>query len=209
MRHKTNKQKCFVLLLFLSVSLKLFSQEISGKDTSVTKIKSKFEVGAEYLVPTRFSDQIKTVNLHAFFWKQYFKDITLMVNVGLTSTYAWGYTSQYDLIMDTIHITNYKTNAFGLGPSLQIDFSPVKIKRFSLVVEASGAFILYSNHFPYGGDIYNFMFRTGPSITYQLKSAMALKAGYRWMHVSNGQGYGKQNPFYEAQGIHVGIVIVK
>jgi hypothetical protein len=206
---KTVPLLVIIFLLFDFVTV--YSQKEVNSDTTVfsEKYKRKIELSAEYLVPTHFSDKIQTVSIHAYFWKQYFKDIYLKVNVGLTSTYAWGYTSRYKLRSDTLFVSNYKTTGLGLGPSLQIDFAPFKIKRFSLVVEASGGFILYTNRFPYGGDIYNFMFRTGPSITYEINKNCFFKTGYRWMHVSNGQGRGTQNPFYEAQGINVGFIFVK
>jgi lipid A 3-O-deacylase len=188
-----------------------YSQTDQKTDTVIFNDRYKYtvEIGAEYLVPTHFSDKINTVSMHSYFWKQYFKNIYLKINVGLTSTYAWGYTTQYKVKSDTLFITHYKTSGFGMGPAVQIDFAPIKIKRFSMVVEASGSFVLYTNHFPYGGDIYNFMFRAGPSLLYKINKECMFKIGYRWMHVSNGQGRGDQNPFYEAQGINVGMVIVK
>lgn len=209
-KKKTTLIKVFIFILFIFDSNKIFPQAIIPDTIACqNNCRSKFEFGGEYLMPTRFSDKIQTISIHSFFWKQYFKDISLMINVGITTTYAWGYTSYYRIRSDTAFKTDHKTSAFGMGPALQIDYAPIKIKNFSVVVEASGGFILYSNHFPYGGDVYNFMFRAGPSLTYKINKSCFIKTGYRWMHVSNGKGYGKQNPFYEAQGINLGIIVVR
>jgi lipid A 3-O-deacylase len=171
---------------------------------------SKLEFGAEYLVPTRFSNKIETISFSAFFWKKHFKSISVMFNVGVISTFGWGNIVQTKEISETIiDVTSYKSSAFGLGPALQTQFAPIQIKRFSLVLEVNGGFILYTNRFPYGGDVYNFMFRTGPSLTYRIKNNSFIKIGYRWMHVSNGKGYGPQNPFYEAQGVNVSCILAK
>jgi hypothetical protein len=197
--------------LFIFGFVRGYSQKVLKADTTIfNKIyKSKIEFSGEYLTPTHFSDKIQTISFHSFFWKPHFKNISLKINIGLSGTYAWGYTSYYKLRLDTVFETDHKTSAFGVGPALQIDYSPIKIKKISINIEASGGLILYSNRFPYGGDIYNFMFRTGPSIAYKINTNYILKIGYRWMHVSNGKGYGKQNPFYEAQGINLGFIIIK
>jgi len=167
----------------------------------------KYEAGAEYLIPTRFSNQIKTTSFHCFFWKKRFKDNYVLVSIGITGTYAWGYSKQYKIIPDSFpEADRYKTSAFGIGPVIQIDPTIIKIKRFAIIAEASGGLLLYSNRFPYGADIYNFMFRTGPSITYQTSKNYFFKIGYRWMHVSNGKGFGNQNPFYEAQGVNISFI---
>ena len=198
----------FLLLFILAVSSSSYSQNTDPADLQKT-FTSKVEIGAEYLVPTRFSDQIRTVSAHAFFWKQRSRNMSFLVNAGITTTYARGYTRQYDIRSDTLFTSHYKTSAAGIGPVIQLDYAPIKIKRFSLIVEASGGLLVYSNRFPYGGDIYNFMFRTGPSVAYRLNNNCFLKTGYRWMHVSNGKGYGRQNPFYEAQGVNISLILVK
>ncbi|HEY4800370.1 MAG TPA: hypothetical protein VII99_14920, partial [Bacteroidia bacterium] len=142
-----------------------------------------------------------------FFWKRYFKKTPVLINVGMTCTYAWGLSRQWYPISDSIlKPADHKTSAFGLGPALQIECVMIKVKRFSLVAEASGGFILYDKHFPYGGDVYNIMFRAGPSVIFKMNCNYSFKTGYRWMHVSNGKGYGNQNPYYEAQGVNFSVI---
>ncbi|HXU28600.1 MAG TPA: hypothetical protein VN698_15330 [Bacteroidia bacterium] len=204
----TTIQSAFLILIYANC-IKTHAQQNVKLDTTLCRSNyvSKLEIGADYLVPTRYSNQIQTVSLHGFFWKKHFKKLSAMISVGLTSTYAWGHSSQWKYIFNTpLEEISYKTSAFGIGPVIQTDPTIIATKRFSLIVEASGGFILYTNRFPYGGAIYNFMFRTGPSITYKIGNNYSFKAGYRWMHVSNGQGSGNQNPFYEAQGINISFI---
>jgi|GEM_PF-872308 len=212
---KENRTITFLIFYcapFFLLFTKTFAQEFQKKDSTFycDRYHSKFEIGGEYLVPTRYSNEIKTLSIHGFYWKKYFKKSSIMISAGITGTYAWGYSTQWESISDsTVKVVDYKTSAFGIGPIFQIDPTIVKIKRFKLNVEASGGVILYNRHFPYGGDIYNFMFRTGPSVIYKLNNNNSIKIGYRWMHVSNGQGMGNHNPFYEAQGINVSFIIIK
>lgn len=202
----------FICGLFISSFNKAVAQEKLRSDSSYfyNAYHSKFEIGGEYLAPTRFTNKIQTVSINVFYWKKYFKSTSVMLSAGVTGTYAWGYSAQFEPLLDTtIRITTYKNTAFGIGPVLQVDPTIVRIKRFSLIAEANGAMIFYNKRFPYGGDRYNFMFRAGPSITYKMNKNCSLKIGYRWMHVSNGQGYGNQNPFYEAQGFNISFLMFK
>lgn len=203
--------KKFICVLFVSGAMQFQAQSLLLGDSSIfhKAYRSKFEMGAEYLVPTRFSNPIKTVSVNAFFWKKHFDKISVLVSAGLTGTYAWGYNAQVKAISDSLsELIYYKTSAFGLGPIIQVDPTFVRIKRFALMGEASFGVILYNHHFPYGGDIYNVMFRAGPSVTYQINNKYFLKMGYRWMHISNGQGYSNHNPFYEAQGVNISFIKV-
>ena len=166
--------------------------------------------GADYLSPTRFSNKITTVSTHFFFWKKRFKKISVHIKGGITCTYAWGYSRQWYKVADSVwQAFDYETSAFGAGPVLQIEHVVITTGRFSLLAEASAGCILYNTRFPYGGDVYNFMLRTGPSLRYRINASYSVTAGYRWMHVSNGQGIGNHNPYYEAQGLNIGIAITR
>lgn len=202
----------FFCALFISNVTKVYAQEKLRNDSSYfyNAYHSEFEFGTEYFIPTRYSNPIKTVSMNAFYWKKYFKNTSIMISAGLTGTYAWGYSAQYVPLSDTtLRIDYYNTSAFGIGPVFQADPTIVRIKRFSLIAEANGGLMFYNRKFPYGGEMYNFMFRTGPSITYKMNERCSLKIGYRWMHVSNGRGYGNQNPFYEAQGFNLSFLMFK
>lgn len=165
---------------------------------------SKMEVGAEYLTPTRYVNQIKTISLHGFFWKKRFENISIKISTGFICTYAWGTSRHFKELGDSvILVTSHKTSAFGAGPVFQVDPTIMKFKRFSVIAEANLGVILYSNRFPYGGDVYNFIFKAGPSLDYKISEHSSFRVGYRWMHISNGQGNGNHNPFYEGYGLNV------
>lgn len=169
--------------------------------------QSKLEIGTEYFVPTKSSNQITTITANGFYWRRYFKEAGFLISAGITTNYAWGHSGQWQQVSSAIASVEYKSSAFGIGPVFQVAPTIIKVKQFSLIAEANGGVMIYDKHFPYGGDFYNFIFRTGPSIAYRFKSRYSLKIGYRWMHVSNGQGLGNQNPFYEAQGFNLSILV--
>lgn len=171
---------------------------------------SKTEIGAEYLTPTRYVNQIKTISLHGFFWKKRFENISVKISTGFICTYAWGISRQFNELGDSVLlITNHKTSAFGAGPVFQVDPTIMKFKRLSVIAEANFGVILYSNRFPYGGDVYNFIFKAGPSLDYKINANSSFRIGYRWMHISNGQGNGNHNPFYEGYGLNVSFLTFK
>lgn len=202
----------FYCVLFFLLFTKTLAQEFQKKDSTFccNTYHSKLEIGGDYLIPTRYSNEIQTLSIHGFYWKKKFKSSSILISAGITVSYAWGYSTQWEPVSDsTVKTIDYKTSAVGIGPVFQIDPTIIKIKKFKLNVEASGGVILYNRRFPYGGDIYNFMFRAGPSVIYKLNNNNSIKIGYRWMHVSNGQGMGNHNPFYEAQGVSVSFIINK
>jgi hypothetical protein len=165
---------------------------------------SKTEVGMEYLTPTRFVNQIRTVSVHGYFWKKRFEKISIKVSTGFICTYAWGTSRQFEELGDSaVLVTTHQTSAFGAGPILQVDPTIIKLRRLSVIAEVDFGVILYSNRFPYGGDVYNFIFKGGPSLDYKINRNSSFRVGYRWMHVSNGQGNGNHNPFYEGYGLNV------
>ncbi|MCU7937059.1 MAG: acyloxyacyl hydrolase [Candidatus Thiodiazotropha sp. (ex Dulcina madagascariensis)] len=47
------------------------------------------------------------------------------------------------------------------------------------------------------------MWRGGPVVRYAIRNDLEIALGYRWMHLSNGQGAGSQNPSYDAQGVNL------
>ena len=85
-------------------------------------------------------------------------------------------------------------------------YQPFVYRGFSISPDFSGGLIFYSDKFPHGGDIYNFMWRMGGAVHYRFNKKYAINLNVKWMHVSNGQGLGPQNPSYEAWGIGFGFV---
>ncbi|HCY75397.1 MAG TPA: hypothetical protein DHV28_05710 [Ignavibacteriales bacterium] len=160
------------------------------------------EFGLEYYSPSHWNRQIKTININGFIGKEFVKSIGLYLFAGATITHAWG---------NIIAVNKYnkeekfQTSAMGIGPVVLVRVQPLTIGRFSFSVDGLGGIILYNKSFPPGGDYYNFMFRLGSTIAFYLGNDLNLNIGLRRMHISNGQGVGSFNPFYEGAGLSLNV----
>ena len=159
--------------------------------------KYKIEAGCAYLIPIHANRQIQTINAHIMAGKQFFKKIHLALYSGIIVTYAWGHIVQLN---DFYEEVAHENSAFGAGPLFLLRFEPFVVNRIALGIDASGVIAFYTKHFPAGGDFYNFMWRIGPILSIKMNNGYTLGMGYRWMHVSNGQGLGPRNPSYEGEG---------
>jgi lipid A 3-O-deacylase len=161
------------------------------------------EVGVDYLTPTKSDRQINTVNLNAYLWQKQYKPWSLRLKLGFTATRPTGTIGQGDGNSgnDTSHEHLPDSSAYGIGPTMELQWEALSVDRLSVDVDGSAGLILYDRHFPTGGDYYNGMYQVGPSIGYRVSDKGQLRVGYRWMHVSNGQGITPDNPSYEAIGI--------
>jgi hypothetical protein len=186
-------------MLFIAFSAEARAGSPVQKD-STRAIRFKLEAGAEYMVPYHRNRQVQTVSADVLLGIQFFRKVRLSLYAGVTTTYAWGNIIQWD---NNFKDVVYLNAAFGAGPAFLIRAEPVISKHVSLSADIHGGLILYSSRFPYGGDIYNFMWRLGPSVIYRITDQYSITLGLRWMHVSNGQGLGPQNPSYESFGANV------
>lgn len=193
----------FVVVFFVSSSLIVASTgNLHARDVDEGgNLKSIFS--AEYFHPLSDDRDIRTINLNAYARIGEASSDMLSVYAGLTATYAFGDITQLegDIEQGTLREVNYDTRAGGFGPGLLVDLSVWRSRRLSAHVSGSGSLIVYTRDFPVGGDRYNFMWRGGPAIRYRIGSGRHVGLGFQWMHVSNGQGVGSQNPSYEAQGL--------
>jgi hypothetical protein len=160
----------------------------------------RVELGAEHLWPTHGDRDIQTTSLNAFVGRSLFHQAWVAWRAGVTATYAAGSIVQFD---EQFHDVRFADTALGFGPAFVLRVQTPELARFTLGIEGSGAFVLYSRDFPAGGDLYNFMWRAGLQLEYRACAACWIGVGYRVMHVSNGQGLGPQNPSYEARGLSV------
>jgi len=157
----------------------------------------RIEAGIERLWPTHADRQIATTSVNAFMGGNLWRRRWLAWRVGLTMTYADGYIVQFD---EHFRNVRFDTSAGGLGPSGLVRLQTPEWAGVTLALESSGGLLLYTRHFPAGGDIYNFMWRAGPSLEARVAPSWWVGAGLRWMHVSNGQGLHPGNPAYNARG---------
>lgn len=163
-------------------------------------LRSSWEV--EYHYPVRRERQIHTVFINALLGGELAKSIHLSGYAGLTATAASGYILRWN---DRFQEVRYDTSLAGLGVMVLLRCQPVQVGRVRLGIDAAGGLIAYTARFPPGGDWYNFAWKIGPVLSVALHEDLALFTGLRWMHLSNGQGLGPQNPAYEAVGATAGL----
>ena len=96
---------------------------------------------------------------------------------------------------------SFNNSAFGIGPGILLSFEIIRLNKISLHINGSGNFILYSERLPAGGEYYNFLWRGGPMIEYDVGKAKSIGISYQRSHVSNGKGLSTKNPSYDAHGI--------
>lgn len=161
-------------------------------------LRTKLEFSTEYLRPIHENRQIDTRTLNLLFGWERWPEHPFTFLFGLSLTHAAGEISQRD---ENFTERVLPSEATGLGPVFKVKFEPFVYRRLSAGAEIWGGVILYSDHFPAGGDIYNFMQRAGFSVSYRTRDGRhQVQASWKWMHVSNGQGIGDYNPSYEGSG---------
>lgn len=200
---KFNKLLPLLSILIIWRANSLNAQQINSPEQK--SLKTKIEFGPEFIWPSSPYANIYTTSINGFFWTQYFKKAQLNINLGITTTFAWG-TSLDWYRSNRKNLIYLKTSAIGVGPVIHFNQSIFEIKRFSISATAVAGAIAYNKHFPPGGDIYNFMLRTGIDFGYKMNDNVTLKLGCKWMHVSNGQGSGPHNPYYEGYGLGISLI---
>ncbi len=179
-------------------------RQMTHRDTVfLSHLRRRMDVGLEYMAPYDASRLIRTACFNAYPSLQMFDRVHLSVGVGITATYAWGNITQSGKNFQDVTL---QTAAFGIGPGILIRFEPLIVGRFSLSLDVNEALILYTAHFPAGGDIYDFMSKLGGAICYRVSKHDKIAIGGRWMHVSNGQGLTLHNPSYPSAGGSVSLI---
>lgn len=191
-------------IFFFVIPYQVSSQENSG--ITPKSIRAKLEFGPEFIWPSSNYQTIHTTSINAMFWMNYFKKAKLNIDVGASATYAWG-TSLDWYTSSNNNLIYLKTSALGGGPVIKFSQHIFEMNRFSISGTASAGAMFYDKHFPPGGDFYNFMLRAGLDFGYVANETITLKLCTKWLHVSNGQGSGPHNPYYEGYGL--GITITK
>ena len=194
------------VFLTLQVLLLLSIQTAYGKGATKEESASEEQIGAEhnlgfeleYYSPIRSKRKIDTTSLNIYFSKKQTRIDKLSLIKGITFTYGEGYIDRYNKVRNC--------EAAGIGPVFLLRYEPYRWDKLSLAFDGSGALIFYNDNFPVGGDFYNFMWRIGPTLTYQVNESTFFSLSYKLMHVSNGQN--ARNPAYDAQGISLGINVL-
>ncbi len=183
--------------LLITFSLLLIPKTIYAQ--SGTDLIPKWEVGIEYYSPTSLSRDIQTISMNFLYGWERTRKFPLTLGGGITLTHAWGSIIQLD---DNLNDVEFENSASGIGPIFCLKYELLRFQNWSVAPDFLGGVLLYSEKFPAGGDIYNFMWRLGGMLTYKVpESSTSLGISYRWMHVSNGQGLTPKNPSYEGAGV--------
>lgn len=193
-----------ILILFFSFPRQSQGQEIASENNNPTELTSgiSLELGLEYYSPSHWNRQIKTINLNGLVGKEFLPSLGLQIFAGATITHAWGSTI---MVNEFLKEAQYITSAMGIGPIILLRVQPLTIGNFSFSFDGLAGIILYNKSFPPRGDIYNFMFRLGGTVALYIGNKYSLNIGLRRMHISNGQGVGSFNPFYEGTGLSLNL----
>lgn len=191
------------MFLLFNCPDQLNSQEVTENNlTTIEPTNNYLELGLEYYSPSHWNRQINTINLNGLIGKEFVPKIGLQIFAGITITHAWGNTI---MVNEFLKEAQYETSAIGIGPIILFRLQPLTISNFSFSIDATGGIILYNKLFPPRGDIYNFMFRLGGTIGFYIGDNFRINLGLRRMHISNGQGVGSFNPFYEGEGLSLNL----
>ena len=191
-----------MFLLFNCLN-RLNAQEATENNLTTVEPSNNFlELGLEYYSPSHWNRQIKTINLNGLVGKEFIHTIGLQIFAGATITHAWG---NVIMVNEFLKEAQYETSAMGIGPVILFRLQPLNVDIFSFSFDALVGIILYNKSFPPRGDIYNLMFRLGGTIDIYIGDNYSLNIGLRRMHISNGQGVGSFNPFYEGEGLSLNL----
>ena len=156
--------------------------------------ESGIEVELEYLSPWEDARNIDTLSFNIL--KGSSVNDRMSFYKGITITRAYGNITHLGEVLNS--------SAFGFGPDFMLRYQLKQWNQATLSLDMSGSLIIYSDNFPAGGDVYNFMWRIGPRFICPLGNNFSLNVGYILMHVSNGQWSDNEetshNPAYNASG---------
>ncbi|MCX6297076.1 MAG: acyloxyacyl hydrolase [Bacteroidetes bacterium] len=166
-------------------------------------IQAKIELSPEYVWHSNIGNEINTTSFNVFFMTHYLNNPQFEIYFGLTATRAKGKIQDWNT--QNPSIIYHESSAEGFGPIVHFQQIIFEMNRVTLFAAPSVGIIFYNKNFPYGGDIYNFMWRMGILFEYRINKNYSINIGCKWMHVSNGQGSGANNPFYEGKGLSVAL----
>jgi len=193
----------FTLMVVAISSAVFFTHNICAQNRANTGTPLNY--GTEYLSPVEDSRNIDTYIAEVFYPFAHLSKINLSFSAVASMLYATGDITRLEgeYSEGTLHDVNYKNSAIGLGPGVLAQWKYSIDETLSIGFEGTVNFIVYSDKFPAGGKHYNFMWRSGPSISYDFGNSSQIDFGYHWAHISNGTGMSPQNPSYDAKGMFI------
>jgi len=162
-------------------------------------------VEVQELVPVESDRKIRTTNLDLLLRIRRFDTPDFKFHGGFTVSRSRGNLTRRTGSFEagTLRDEPFDSAATGAGPVLAIRSEFARSRNVSASVDGSAGVLLYDRDFPAGASRYDFMFRYGPTLSYRLNDRQVWSLTLRGMHVSNGQGFNKHNPQYNAAGVGV------
>lgn len=102
------------------------------------------------------------------------------------------------------------SDADGLAGTLGVRLRQhlIRRERWSLYVDVSESLFEADHDVPRDGTHFNFLFQSGPGLTWQLTERVHVMAGVRYYHISNAQTQGAdRNPASNGLEAYVGIML--
>lgn len=167
-----------------------------GENSEGNDTKRNFEIQLDYLQGRLGSDrQVDNYNVH--FMQKMHEHRALTFYRGLTFSRATGYTNRNleGILRDS--------NAVGIGVAGMFRWKRHVSGKFYMNWDLSGSFLLYNRAHPAQGRAYGFLWRTGPSFTWNYRDDDSFTVGYYVSHVSNGMK--SHNPGYNTMGFSLGV----
>lgn len=126
--------------------------------------------------------------------------------MGLTLSRATGHITQLAGSWEegTLRTEILDSPAWGIGPGVELQYDLLNLATGRLHMDLGAALQIHDRRFPAGGDHYNGLFRIGPAWSQSWGDGRSFTVGWRWMHLSNGQGPGPHNPSTEGRGLVLG-----
>ncbi|MCP5265954.1 MAG: acyloxyacyl hydrolase [Burkholderiaceae bacterium] len=93
----------------------------------------------------------------------------------------------------------------GLGLGAELRRGLLSAGAFRLQAQGGWSAMLFDRRFPAGGTTYNGLIRVGLLADVAIGGHTRVGVGWRWAHLSNGQGVVPRNPGLDARGVWLGL----
>src|SRR5438445_1621005 len=211
MRHPRARWTCPAPAVLSMLLLPALTGNASCQAQEKANVLAETHAGREIMVelqelgPVERDRKIRTTNLDFLFRVKRFDTPDFKFYGGLTVSRSRGTITRRtgSSVAGTLKDETFDSAATGAGPVLAIRAEFAHSGNVSASLDGSAGVLLYDRDFPAGASRYEFMFRYGPTLSYRLNDRQDLSVTLRGMHVSNGQGFNRHNPEYNAIGFGV------
>ncbi|MFI5221650.1 MAG: acyloxyacyl hydrolase [Bacteroidia bacterium] len=189
------------VVLFLLQTMPAFGQDSS----CFQKAKYNFEISGEYYFPASYMRNVKSDFISVLIGKNIHSNTGAhySINAGFFSIAAQGSTLETDLSNKEY---TFLTSVKGMGPMVLGRVELVESNKFYFTGDFSTGMAFFDNKFPPQADYYDWVLKLGLGLGYHFNKHFSALLSARFMHLSNGKGFGPQNPTYEGYGYSFALV---